>query len=295
MPSSRAVLVLGMHRSGTSALARGVQALGVYLGNDFIITKPDNPTGYWEDKHIFDINERLLAVFGLKWEDVALIDDARWHGPEIEALRTEAVAYLRSAFVSHELWGFKDPRTIRLLPFWRSVLQLLHVEESYLLVIRNPRSVADSLIRRHGMDAVTAHLLWLVYVASNLSKIAGRPLVVADYDLVMASPRQQLERIAYGLKISSTNTSNTAIDQFVDNFLDQNLRHNYFGPSDFQVDLNLPPLSREAYLWLRELATDRMNTDAPQFWSAWERSRKAVHRLISAMPVHDRTNVEGSE
>jgi hypothetical protein len=280
MPSSRAVLVLGMHRSGTSALARGLQMLGVYLGNDFISPKPDNPTGYWEDRNIYEINERLLAVFGLKWEKVALIDDARWDAPAVEALRTEAVEYLRSQFVSHPLWGFKDPRTIRLLPFWRSVLRSLDVDECYLLVIRNPRSVANSLMRRHGMDAVTAHLLWLVYVVPNLSMIANRPFVVADYDLVMANPRQELERIAQGLKISLTDTSRAGIDQFVSDFLDPNLRHSFFKVSDFELDLNLPPLTREAYLWLRSLATDRTANDSPQFWEAWERSRKAVQRLI---------------
>jgi O-antigen biosynthesis protein len=270
-----------MHRSGTSALARGLQMLGVYLGNDFISTKPDNPTGYWEDRNIYEINERLLAVFGLRWEEVALIDDARWDAPEVEDLRTEAVAYLKSEFVTHPLWGFKDPRTIRLLPFWRSVLRSLDVDECYLLVIRNPRSVADSLIRRHGMDAVTAHLLWLVYVVPNLSMIANRPFMVADYDLVMADPRQELERIANGLKIPLTDTSKAGIDQFASDFLDPNLRHSFFNVSDFELDLNLPPLTREAYLWLRSLATDRTANDSPRFWTAWENSRKAVERLIA--------------
>jgi hypothetical protein len=270
-----------MHRSGTSALARGLQMLGVYLGNDFISTKPDNPTGYWEDRNIYEINERLLAVFGLRWEEVALIDDARWDAQEVEGLRTEAVAYLKSEFVTHPLWGFKDPRTIRLLPFWRSVLRSLDVDECYLLVIRNPRSVADSLIRRHGMDAVTAHLLWLVYVVPNLSMIANRPFMVADYDLVMADPRQELERIANGLKIPLTDTSKAGIDQFASDFLDPNLRHSFFNVSDFELDLNLPPLTREAYLWLRSLATDRTANDSPRFWTAWENSRKAVERLIA--------------
>lgn len=283
MPSSRTVVVLGMHRSGTSALARGLQALGVYLGNDFIDTKPDNPTGYWEDRTIFGINERLLAVFGLKWEEVALIDDARWDEPAVADLRTEAVAYLRSQFVGHPLWGFKDPRTIRLLPFWRSVLQQLEVDECYLVVIRNPRSVADSLIRRNGIDAVTAHLLWLVHVVPNFSMIANRPFIVADYDLVMADPRQELERVAQGLKIPLTETRRAEIDQFVGDFLDPNLRHSFFNASDFELDLKLPPLTREAYLWLRSLATDRTANDSPQFWSAWERSRKAVERLISGV------------
>ena len=96
MRSSRAVLVLGMHRSGTSALARGLQMLGVYLGNNFLSPQPDNPTGYWEDKNICELNERLLTAFGLKWEDVTLIDDSRWREPEVEALLADAVKYLRS-------------------------------------------------------------------------------------------------------------------------------------------------------------------------------------------------------
>jgi O-antigen biosynthesis protein len=280
MPSSRAVLVLGMHRSGTSALARGLQMLGVYLGNGFLSPQPDNPTGYWEDRNIYELNERLLAAFGLKWDDVALIDDARWEEPEVEALRSEAVEYLRSKFIDHSLWGFKDPRTIRLLPFWRSALHRLDVDECYLLVIRNPRSVANSLMRRHGMDAVTAHLLWLVYVVPNLSKLADRSFIVADYDIVMAEPRQQLERIARGLKLPLNNASKAGIEEFASNFLDPSLRHSFFNESDFELDLNLPPLTREAYLWLRWLATDRTATDSPRFWEAWESSRTAVQRLI---------------
>ncbi len=113
--------------------------LGVYLGNDFLSPQPDNPTGYWEDRNIFRINERLLAAFGLKWEDIALIDDARWHEQAVESLLAEAVQYLGSEFVGHSLWGFKDPRTIRLLPFWRLAFRRLDVDESYLVVIRNPQ------------------------------------------------------------------------------------------------------------------------------------------------------------
>jgi hypothetical protein len=283
MPSSRAVLVLGMHRSGTSALTRGLQTLGVHLGNDFLSPKPDNPTGYWEDRNIYEINEHLLSVLGLKWHGISLIDDVRWHEPEVEALCAEALEYLRSQFIDHSFWGFKDPRTIRLLPFWQSVLHRLQVEECYLVVIRNPRSVADSLMQREAIDVVTSHLLWLVHMVPNLSKIADRSFVVADYDLVMADPRGQLERIARGLRLPLCDQSEAAIDQFASDFLDANLRHSYFKASDFELNLNLPPLSREAYLWLRRLATDQVGTDSPQFWSVWESSRKAVRRLVASI------------
>jgi hypothetical protein len=278
MASSRAVLVLGMHRSGTSAIARGLQMLGVYLGNDFLGAKPDNPTGYWEDRNIYEINERLLAVLGLKWEDIALIDDARWHEPEVEALVAEAVEYLRSHFLSHPLWGFKDPRTIRLLPFWQSVLRRLDVDESYLVVLRNPRSVASSLFQRQGMIPVTAHLLWLVYMVPNLGKIANRSFVVSDYDMVMAKPRRQLERIARCLELP---LEETGIEQFASAFLDPALRHSYFDVSDLELNLNVPLLAREAFLWLHRLATDRTPRDSPRFWSAWDINRQAVERLIA--------------
>ena len=281
MPSSRAVLVIGMHRSGTSALARGLQMLGVYLGNNFLDTRPDNPTGYWEDKNIYELNERLLAALGLKWEEVALIDDTRWHRPEVEVLLAEAVEYLRSQFVSHPLWGFKDPRTIRLLPFWQSVLRRLEVSESYLVVIRNPRSVAQSLLKRHGMDEITAHFLWLVYMIPYLSEIAAKPFIVVDYDLVMADPRQQIERIARGLKIPLDEGATAAIEQFVSDFLDPNLRHSFFKESDFDTNPRLRPLTREAYLWLRRIAEDRIPTDLPRFWSAWESSRQILQGLVA--------------
>ena len=280
MPSSRAVLVIGMHRSGTSALARGLQMLGVYLGNNFLDTRPDNPTGYWEDKNIYELNERLLAALGLKWEEVALIDDTLWHKPQVETLRTEAVEYLRSEFVSHPLWGFKDPRTIRLLPFWQSALRRLEVDECYLVVVRNPRSVALSLLKRHGMDEITAHFLWLVYMVPYLSEIAGKPFIVADYDMVMADPRQQIERIARGLKIPLNESSTTTIEQFAGNFLDPNLRHSFFKESDFDTNPRLRPLTREAYLWLRRIAEDRIATDSPPFWSAWESSRQTLQGLV---------------
>lgn len=280
MPLSRAVIVIGMHRSGTSALARGLQMLGVYLGNNFLDIRPDNPTGYWEDKNIYQLNERLLAALGLRWEEVALIDDTLWNKPQVEILRSEAVDYLRSQFVSHPLWGFKDPRTVRLLPFWQSALRRLDVDESYLVVIRNPRSVALSLLKRHGMDEITAHFLWLVYMVPYLSEIAGKPFIVADYDMVMADPRQQIERIARGLKIPLNESARAAIERFAGDFLDPKLRHSFFKESDFDLNPKLRPLTREAYLWLRGIAEDRIPTDSSRFWSALESSRQTLQGLV---------------
>ena len=162
--------------------------------------------------------------------------------PEVETLRSRGgrIPSDRNS-VDHPLWGFKDPRTIRLLPFWHSVLHRLEVDECYLVMIRNPRSVATSLLQRQGMDARTAHLLWLAYMVPNLSTVASRPFIVTDYDLVMADPRRQLERIARGLNIPLNDSSKAGIEQFAGNFLDPNLRHSFFDPSDFETVPELGP------------------------------------------------------
>ena len=278
---TRAVLILGMHRSGTSAFARGMRGLGVHLGTNFLETRPDNPTGYWEDRNICELNERLLAVLGLEWTDVSLINDANWSKPAVESLLAETAEYLRANFLGHPLWGFKDPRTVRLLPFWQSVIQLLEVDECYVVAIRNPLSVATSLFQRQGMDPVTAHRLWLAYMVPYLNRLVGRRFVVVDYDILMAQPQNQLERVARALDIPLDEHTRAEVRSFARNFLDPELRHSLFSEYDFDPAHNLSPLAREAYLWLRRLATDQLTDDSCRFWSAWDSSRRGVEALLS--------------
>jgi hypothetical protein len=258
-----------------------MQSLGVYLGTDFLETRPDNPTGYWEDRNICELNERLLGALGLKWTDISLIDNADWSKPAVQSLLSEAAEYLYATFTSYPLWGFKDPRTIRLLPFWQSVMKFLEIDECYLLAIRNPLSVAASLFKRQNMDPVTAHLLWLTYMVPYLNRLATRQFVVIDYDVLMDQPLAQLERIANGLNIATDASIPGQVRTFVENFLDSKLRHNFFNEQDFDPAHNLSPLAREAYLWLRQLASERMRGDSALFWSAWERSQRAVQALLS--------------
>jgi hypothetical protein len=269
-----------MHRSGTSALSRSIQALGVYLGNNFLEQQPDNPTGYWEDKGIYQLNEHVLSVCGLKWEDARLIDNSKWSQPEIEALRSEAADYLRASFSGHSLWGFKDPRSVRLLPFWQPILRSLGIDTSYVIVIRNPRSVSISLFDRQGMDQRAARILWLVYMVPYLHMLESKPLVVTDYDLFMADPHGQLERIARALELPLNEETAAAIDHFVNHFLDGNLRHSFFKPDDFDLDPRMSPLSREAYLWLRKLAIDEIPPSSPRFWTAWRRVARSLTALL---------------
>jgi len=264
-----AIAVIGMHRSGTSAVARGLQALGVYLGHDFLDAQPENPTGYWEDRGIVEINERVLKALGLQWDDADAIDPRRFRGWRMWRLRGEATRYLHRHFIPHSLWGFKDPRTIRLLPFWRTVLRDAKVNDSYLLVIRNPSSVAASLFARQAMDVTTAQRLWLAHIVPFLDSLAGTRFAVVDYDRLMRDPHGQLERIGSKLAILTPSTMRSPeVNLFVDEFLDAKLRHTLFSADDIDASTETGRRTRDAYVLLDELAADRREPDE-HFWSVW--------------------------
>jgi O-antigen biosynthesis protein len=270
-----------MHRAGTSLVTRGLKSLGIYLGDDFLDAKPDNPTGYWEDRNIVGFNSRVLNVFGLQWKSVALLTDVHWDEPAIEAIRLKAIEYIQTTFVSHPLWGFKDPRTIRLLPFWSSVFQRVGVEDAYVVVIRNPLSVAESLLKR-GVDASTSHSLWLLHMVPYLNRIAEKPYVVIDYDLLMEDPRGQLERIADALEISPSDTTSAEIERFVADFVDPELHHNQLVRLDRDLLPDPSVLVQNAYLGLSRLATDRVGPDRSRFWSEWKQIEGATQRYFEA-------------
>ncbi len=279
MSSSRVVAVLGMHRAGTSLVTRGLKSLGIYLGDDFLDAKPDNPTGYWEDRNIVGFNSRVLNVFGLQWKSVVLLNDVQWDEPAIEAIRRNAIEYIQAKFVSHPLWGFKDPRTVRLLPFWNSVFQRVGVEDAYVVVIRDPLSVARSLSKRE-VDASTSHSLWLLHMVPYLSRIAKKPYVVTDYDLLMEDPSRQLERIASALEIASTDTTSAEIERFVADFVDPELHHNQFAGANCGFVPELSLLVQSAYLGLTRLTTDRIGPDRSRFWLEWKQIEGATQRFF---------------
>lgn len=278
--SSRAVLVVGMHRSGTSAIARGLKALSVYLGDNLLGAQPDNPTGYWEDKTIVEINQRALEILGLKWDDDSLIECERFEHYRIRLLKIRAVHYLKSAFMPQPLWGFKDPRTIRLLPLWLHVLRDCGARDAYLVAIRNPLSVAASLFRRQEINAAKAQRLWLAHMVPFLRELRGKRFIVVDYDRLMLEPRLELERIASNLGLPSLAKTASGIERYAD-FLDENLRHSVFSPDDFDATAAEGLLARSAYTLLYELATDRIEPGAPSFWSAWEKVERELETLLS--------------
>jgi len=253
---TRLFIVLGMHRSGTSAITRGLSVLGVDLGDRLLpAVEGNNSKGFWEDIDLNALNIEMLKFLGRDWSHLAMIRPA-----EIDSLRQRefflrAVELMRKKIGGARHFGFKDPRVATLLPFWREVFAHCGFDVSYVFAMRNPLSVVRSLGKRDGIESEQSYLLWLAHVVSGLSHSTGSPCVVVDYDRLMQAPDAELARLAHALKLE---VDAAALQLYKEDFLDENLRHTQYVAEDLLIDPACPQLVHEVYLALLEVAADRL-------------------------------------
>jgi hypothetical protein len=283
--SQRAIVVLGVGRSGTSAITRGLGALGVDLGNRLRgATLLKNPTGFYEDTDLLRINKRLKRILDVRGESVRLLGADWWRQPAVEQLHADAVATIQQRFGECPLWGYKYARTLRFMPFWMRVFAAAGVDARYLMAVRNPLSVARSRARLDPWRGTQeqSDLEWLVNVVPYFREVRERPFVVVDFDLFMADPAFQLERVARGLDLPLGAQTQAAVRAFGTEFLDPSLRHSRHGADDLQRDPHINGLTRTAYRWMYRLAVDGADPRSPEIWREWQ---EIEDRLQAMEPV----------
>jgi hypothetical protein len=194
------VVVLGMHRSGTSLLMHLAHRLGVAIDEDLVPPARDNPRGFFEARAIVDAHDRILAAFGRSWRSAFEADplpSAWWRAPAIAAERAALVEHVRRATADPgRLWGFKDPRTVRLLPLWREILDGLALAPRFVVAVRRPDAVIASLVRRSALSPALAAQLWLEHNRAALTLTRREDRLLVDYDCLLASPGREIGRLA---------------------------------------------------------------------------------------------------
>lgn len=283
--SHRAAVVIGAGRSGTSAITRALSAVGVELGDNLKPARGKNPTGFFEDQELLALNKRLRRELGVRADSVAPIDDRQWQRPQIRALREQAIEVIQRRFGDEPLWGYKYGRTLRLLPFWEAVFEELQLDVRYVVAVRNPLSVARSRVKLDGRRGRQAHsdMEWLISIVPYFRRIRSRPFLVVDYDEVMLDPMAQLERMAGLLRVTRDKTIEASMQAYAERFLRPGMQHSRFTPEDLLADENVNPLTRDAYLCLRRLATDELTPDAAAFWEAWVGIERRFEDLIPVL------------
>ncbi|MFD2406006.1 hypothetical protein ACFSVK_09900 [Azorhizophilus paspali] len=263
MKQKNIIVVLGMHRSGTSVITRGLQVLGVQLGTRLLPAKSDNEKGFWEDMDINALNVELLAALGQSWHTLAPLLPEHLKSTVLDTFKLRAVQLLREKLSGVETFGLKDPRIARLLPFWTDIFAHLDIKVSYMIACRHPMSVARSLAKRDGFALEKAYQLWLEYMLASLVGTQNHPRLVVDYDLLMTEPAIQLQRIAQALNLKF-DAKSKAFTEFKENFLEEGLRHSRFAMDDLRLDKAASPQVMDLYLLLQAMATDQLAPDATE-------------------------------
>ena len=222
--TGHAILVLGSNRSGTSLVARGLTCLGAEIGPRATWSAPDNPSGFWEDLDVLALDERVLLTFNRTWDDIEPLPPCfENHAALRHGLGIDARALLRSRLAAHPLWGVKEPRMCRLLPFWRKAFEEVGCRVSVVFVVRHPLAVAASLWRRNFIRKERALKLWLRYTIEAREGVSPTwPTTTLLYDSVVLFPTTAVQQIgdALGLPVDPEETR-----RFATEFVDDTLWH----------------------------------------------------------------------
>lgn len=196
MPAAQ-VLVLGVHRSGTSLLTETAVRLGLHPGEPADLGEGDrwNERGYWEHRGIRSVNEELLEACGDEWFGAAAFDPARLPLPDTTPL-LERARSLVATLDARSPWVAKDPRLCVLLPFWLPLLS----SPAFLFSLRAPLSVARSLRARDGFPLPAGLAIWEVQLLAALAATRGRPRAAFWYEELVDAPAHAAARLAAWLR-----------------------------------------------------------------------------------------------
>ncbi|WP_159014033.1 sulfotransferase family protein [Acidisoma sp. S159] len=219
-----AILVLGSHRSGTSATTGVLYRLGVELGSNLMPAMKDNPKGFYEHFGIAPIHNELIAMLDSDWSDPCSLPQDWDRDPRIAPFRERIIQTVQEEFANKPLWGLKDPRVCRLLPLWHQIFSEVQVTGKALIVIRPPIEVALSLLKRDKMSIEQGLMLWSSHVldAELHSRRMTRSAIF--YQDLLQDWISEMRRVRDELGVEFAAFSPEITDE-VSNFLDGDLRH----------------------------------------------------------------------
>ncbi|MHB8138598.1 MAG: sulfotransferase family protein [Smithellaceae bacterium] len=229
----KCIIVLGMHRSGTSAVSGFLNKLGIPLGSKLLIPNEYNEKGYFENSYIVDANERILQTLGASWDDQFLLREEWWKQPQVMPCREAVKKIIIQEFAADEIFCIKDPRISILLPLWISVLEEMKIDIFFIIPLRHPLEVAESLKTRDGFSIQKGLLLWMNSMISieYFSRPYKRSFAIFEDFLKISDA--DMHRIFDKLYISFP-TTKSRIDTVTNDFLDLKLKHHHI--NDLVVD-----------------------------------------------------------
>ena len=250
------VCVLGMHRSGSSYVAGRIRGMGIDLGNDNELIAGDdyNERGYQENKDLSYLGEEILVAFGGDHIHPPFLEPGWENSILLDSFKAQAKYLVDTKFGNSPTWGWKDPRNSLLLPFWKQIVLPTH----YIITIRNPLAVAESLLRRNDIAIRHGSELWFLHIASAMfhTRDAQRKLIF--FEDACHSPLQLDQELKDFLSLDHRNDAtldHTLIPEF-----DDSLVHHRQTDERVYASIDIHPLAKALYRTLRDLRRSNHNS-----------------------------------
>jgi GT2 family glycosyltransferase len=292
--TATALLVLGMHRSGTSALARVLNLLGVDLGADLLPPAPDNVGGFWEHREIQFIHDRIYEDLARDWTNISALPADWWTRPEIAKWRDRLKEVLDRDFGCQTLWGIKDPRLCFMLPVWLPLLDEMQCQGRCVLIFRNPLEVVESLRKRDKFAASRTYLLWIKSVIESEKHSRHLPRTLTTYEKILSDWQGQVDRIARLLGIDWPVAPESIRDE-VAGFVRPSSRHHQVDNADFLADQSVPAQVRRLYSAILSAAesgdADELSPVVDEIADELENAQPLLTLFASDLETENRNNV----
>ena len=279
------ILVLGMHRSGTSAAAGLLVKLGGAQPKTLMPAEHGNERGYFESQALMTFHDELLASAGSSWTDWRQFDPAWYQSPTASAFQKRAMQLFEEEFEDEPLVVFKDPRVCRFVPFSAAVLAGIEARAHVVIPVRSPLEVAFSMRKRDGFSLATGALLWLRHVID--AEIATRPLPrsIFTWDQLLRDWRSVAENASTELGLIWPRLSDATAR--IENFIGYDLVHHRVSAPELAAHPDIHEWTMSAYYaMLKRLAR------APQSSSALKTLDKTRDAFNRASRLFGRTMLE---
>ncbi len=235
--SKTCILVLGMHRSGTSTMSGVLGILGVELSKKLIESHTDNPKGFFEHKDIVELNKELLSYFGIDSDGLFSKLPKNWQEDyKIGEFKKQIKVIIERDFADTNLFLIKDPRISILLKVYIEIFNELNINTKFVVMRRNVQDVVLSLYKRNKISTLEAINTYRYYYQNIDSVLYNTPHLDFWYDNFFENYESAIKNITdFFADNGLEKTFNS--ENIIKSFLDINLRHNKVSSEDFLTDL----------------------------------------------------------
>ncbi|PZO55611.1 MAG: hypothetical protein DCF16_02595 [Alphaproteobacteria bacterium] len=272
------VLVLGMHRSGTSALTRVLSIAGAKLPEHLMSDGVGNETGHWESERLVACHDRLLGALNSAWDDWMPLDLNAQPWAWRQSMKDEIASLIKSEYGGDALIVAKDPRICRFAELFIEATESAAYDSRCVLVVRSPLEVAQSLETRNGMSRGAAALLWLRHMLDAEAATRGRARSIVTYDDLLSDWSGALAKVTDDLALQWPHAI-PDVEGRIGSFLRREHRHHWSSAEQLLFDPLLRHWVSDAYEALLVLAK---NPNAPAALSTLDAVRK---KFDDAAPV----------